>query len=164
MSKRILIIGDAGRGKSTFAKRLSEKTGIPHHSTDDFYWKTFPISAHEREESVRMMEACLKNDEWIIEGTTQWLVKLALDQADLIVYMYFKSIWVQWFYILRRYFKRKNEPLISVLRLLKHVFYKRYNLGYKKGTVTHKEILAPYKNKVVEVTSFKQAKKLLDSM
>jgi adenylate kinase family enzyme len=37
--KRIFILGDAGRGKTTFAEKLSKHTGIPHYSTDDFFWK-----------------------------------------------------------------------------------------------------------------------------
>ena len=164
MYKRIIIIGDAGRGKSTFARKLSEKTGIPHYSTDDFYWKKRPFVAHEREVSETMAKEKFAEDEWIIEGTTQWLVKLGLDRADIIVHMYFKSIFAQWFYILKRHFQRKEDPLASTLHLLKHVFYKRYNLGYKKGAITHKEILAPYKNKVVKVTSFRQTKEFLDGL
>mgnify|MGYP003501371002 CR=1 FL=1 len=162
MYKRILIVGDAGRGKSTFASKLSLKTGIPHYSTDDFYWKERPFVAHEREISEAMAKEKFSEDSWIIEGTTQWLVRHGLDKADIIIHMYFKSIFAQLFYILKRHFQRKDEPMGSTLHLLKHVFYKRYNLGYKKGAVTHREILLPYSEKVIEVTSFRQAHVFLD--
>ncbi len=37
--RRILIVGDSGRGKSTLAKSLSQKLNIKQYSTDDFFWK-----------------------------------------------------------------------------------------------------------------------------
>jgi len=37
--KKIIIIGDAGRGKSTLATKLAEKLGILHYSTDDSFMK-----------------------------------------------------------------------------------------------------------------------------
>lgn len=35
--KRVLIVGDSGRGKTTFAKHLSESLNIQAYSTDDFF-------------------------------------------------------------------------------------------------------------------------------
>lgn len=37
MNKKILIIGASGRGKTTFAKKLSEKLSIQYYETDDFF-------------------------------------------------------------------------------------------------------------------------------
>lgn len=37
MYKKILIIGASGRGKTTFAKILSEKLSITYYETDDFF-------------------------------------------------------------------------------------------------------------------------------
>jgi len=37
--KKIIIIGDAGRGKSTLASKLSKKLNISYYSTDDFFMK-----------------------------------------------------------------------------------------------------------------------------
>jgi len=39
LAKKILIVGDYGRGKTTLAQKLSRKLGIPYYSTDDFYWE-----------------------------------------------------------------------------------------------------------------------------
>ena len=35
---KILIAGDASRGKSTLAEKISKKLNIPFHSTDDFLY------------------------------------------------------------------------------------------------------------------------------
>jgi len=37
--KKIIIIGDAGRGKSTLASKLSKKLNTPHYSTDDYFYE-----------------------------------------------------------------------------------------------------------------------------
>ena len=36
--KRIMIIGCPGSGKSTFARALAKKTGLPLHYLDMMYW------------------------------------------------------------------------------------------------------------------------------
>ncbi len=37
--KRILVIGSGGSGKSTFAERLAQATGLPLIHLDEVYWK-----------------------------------------------------------------------------------------------------------------------------
>ena len=37
--ERILIIGCGGAGKSTLARRLGEKTGLPVVHLDKLYWR-----------------------------------------------------------------------------------------------------------------------------
>ena len=49
---RILIVGDAGRGKSTLASKISAKLGIPHHSTDHFYYEVKFTKIRDRQESI----------------------------------------------------------------------------------------------------------------
>ena len=37
--QRVLVMGSSGSGKSTFARRLSEMTGLPFVSLDALFWK-----------------------------------------------------------------------------------------------------------------------------
>ena len=37
--QRVLVMGSSGSGKSTFARRLSDMTGIPFVSLDALFWK-----------------------------------------------------------------------------------------------------------------------------
>ena len=39
MAQRILIVGCPGSGKTTFALRLAEKTGLPLFHLDSVYWR-----------------------------------------------------------------------------------------------------------------------------
>lgn len=36
--KRVLIVGSPGAGKSTLAKKLAARTGLPLTHLDDLYW------------------------------------------------------------------------------------------------------------------------------
>jgi adenylate kinase family enzyme len=154
--KKILIIGEAGRGKTTLAEKISTKLNIPHYSTDDFFWKTKYTEPREKEIANQLANDKYNENEWIIEGTTQWLIRPGLDGSDIILFLNFKTIFHQWFYIIKRHFSRKNESLKSMLNLLRHVFYKRYKLGYKKDSITHRDLIEPYRDKVTELNSFKQ--------
>ncbi len=37
--KRILVIGSGGSGKTTFSKKLAERSGLPLYHLDALYWK-----------------------------------------------------------------------------------------------------------------------------
>ena len=154
--KKILIVGEAGRGKTTLAKKLSTKLNIPNYSTDDFFWEIKYTKPREKEPANKLAKNHYRKTEWIIEGTTQWLTEPGLKDTNIIIFLNFKTIFHQWFYIIKRHFSREDESLKSMLNLLRHVFYKRHKLGYKKDSITHKDLIKPYMNKVVELNSFKQ--------
>lgn len=145
--RKIIIIGESGRGKTTLAKKLSEKTGITHHQTDDFFWKTKYSEANPREEALEKIKQEYEKDKWIIEGTTFWLLEDGLEKSDIIIFLCFKNLLSQWFSIIRRSFAEKRENVKELFGLLKHVTYKRYGWGYKKGASTHREIIEPYKRR-----------------
>jgi adenylate kinase family enzyme len=65
--KKVAIFGNAGGGKSTLARRLSELTGLPLHQLDLVAFKVGG-GAVPHEEYLRAHAAILANDSWIIEG------------------------------------------------------------------------------------------------
>lgn len=161
---KIIIIGDAGRGKTTLASTISKKLNIPYHSTDDYFYEVKFTKRRDRQESIDQISKNYHSKKWIVEGTTRHLLEPGLESADLIVYLRYKNIFSQWFAIIKRHIIRKDESILQTLRLLKHVFYKRYNLSYKKGTTTHLQFIAPYKSKVVTLSSFKEINNFIDSL
>lgn len=65
--QRILVMGSSGSGKSTFARRLSEATGVPFVSLDALFWKpgwqpSESAVFHER------VTAVLGQPRWVIDG------------------------------------------------------------------------------------------------
>ena len=65
--RKIIVIGCPGSGKSTFARALAEKTGVPLYHLDMLYWnadKTTVDRCVFRERLAKVIE----KDEWIIDG------------------------------------------------------------------------------------------------
>lgn len=162
--KKIFILGDSGRGKTTFAKKLSEKTGIPYFSTDDFFWKVKFTEPNDREKSVEEISHIYNKDEWIMEGTTRRLIVKGLGRAEIIYHFKFRNIFHQYLSIIKRNLTRKEEKLVDLFNLLKHVTYKKYKKGYGNHLPPLEELLAPYKDKIIEVHSFKEIDKILEDI
>jgi adenylate kinase family enzyme len=85
--KKVAVFGNAGGGKSTLSKRLSEITGLPLHVLDKIKHQSegTEVSA---EDYKRAHEKILATDEWIIDGfgcmETLWL---RLNEADTLVFL-----------------------------------------------------------------------------
>jgi adenylate kinase family enzyme len=161
---KILIVGDAGRGKSTLASNLSKRLNIQNYSTDDFYYEVKFTKVRDRQESVDSIKKIFENEKWIIEGTTRHLILPGLDSADIIIHLRYENIPTQWLVLVRRYLERENETIGGLYKLMKHVLYKKYKLGYRKGKLTPTEIIEPNKHKVVTLSSFKEINKFLETL
>ena len=164
---KILIVGDAARGKSTLASKISKKLGIPHYSTDDFYYEVKFSKLRDRKESIESIEKIFQNEKWIVEGTTRHLILSGLDSADIIINLRYKNIPTQWLVLIKRYFNRKGEVVENIgglLQLMKHVLYKKHHLAHRKGKFTPTEIIEPHKHKVITLSSFKEIDKFINSL
>jgi len=67
---RVVIIGNAGGGKSTLARKLAKKRGLPHVEVDKLLWQEgwqlTPTDVYEKQHSE-----LLERDEWVIDGVGQ---------------------------------------------------------------------------------------------
>jgi len=160
--KKILIVGDAGRGKSTLALKLSQKLKIPHYSTDDFYYEVKFSKVRDRQESIAKISEIFKKEEWIVEGTTEYLLEAGLHSADKIIHLKYRNILTQWLLIIKRYFQRDNDTVLGSLKLMRHVLYKKYGLGYRKGKRTPTILVEPRKHEVITLSSFKEINDFLN--
>lgn len=66
--KRVIVIGSPGSGKSVFARKLREKTGLPLVSLDNVWWKADRTHLTQQEFDERLA-GILTKDEWIIDGS-----------------------------------------------------------------------------------------------
>jgi adenylate kinase family enzyme len=65
--QRVLVMGSSGSGKSTFARRLSDITGIPAVSIDALFWKPGWVES-DKEDFRRRMTDVARAPRWIMDG------------------------------------------------------------------------------------------------
>ncbi len=163
--KKILIIGDAGRGKTNFAEKLSEKLGIKKYSTDDFFWEVKFTKPRGKEKDIEMAkEVFEKEDSWIVEGTTRRMLKLGLAEADKIFYLTYKNTFQQVWVLYKRYRTRKHETFKGLCELIMHQYKKRKKIGKFKNEESFEDVLHPYEEKVIRLESFKEINDYLEKV
>lgn len=84
--KRVLIIGCPGAGKSTFGRKLAEKTGLPLHYLD-MIWHKADRTTVTRDEFDEKLAAILHTDEWIIDGNYMRTLPDRLGYADTVFFL-----------------------------------------------------------------------------
>lgn len=82
-----------------------------------------------------MIKKEFAKNSWIVEGTTRHLIELGLDSADRILFLEHENLLKQYIILFKRYLSRHNETFIDAIKLAKHLFMKRYNLGINKHKV-----------------------------
>jgi adenylate kinase family enzyme len=84
--QRVLVMGSSGSGKSTFAMRLSEITGIPYVSLDALFWKPGWVKSDKAEFQERVTEAA-RQTRWIMDGNFHsHLVEVRRDVSDTVIW------------------------------------------------------------------------------
>lgn len=80
---KVIVIGSPGAGKSTFARKLRDVTGIPLYYLDRI-WHRPDRTNVTREEFDRRLNEILKKDRWIIDGNYQRTLELRLKRCDTV--------------------------------------------------------------------------------
>lgn len=84
IGSRVLVIGMAGAGKSTFSRELSARTGLPVIHLDVHYWKPGWMKPSESEWREKQ-RALLSEPAWIADGNDPETLDLRLERADTVV-------------------------------------------------------------------------------
>lgn len=98
--KRVLVIGSGGAGKSTFARRLSERTGLPLIHLDAEYWLPGWVEP-SRERWTGTVERLIAGDAWIIDGNFGGTMDRRIEACDTVIFLDI-SRWVCLARVIRR--------------------------------------------------------------
>ena len=82
--KRVMVIGCPGSGKTTFAEKLNQCTGLPLYYLDAIWHK--PDKTHiPREDFDQRLREILTTDRWIIDGNYSRTVEMRLKECDTVI-------------------------------------------------------------------------------
>lgn len=152
---KIYIVGPVSSGKSTLAKKLSDKLGIPYHALDEVVhipdksnpWGTRRRGAEERD---NLFCSIIHQPEWVIEDVGRPCFEKAFKAADRIILLEV-PVKVRNYRIIKRWIKQK-------LGIEKCIYNPRYEMlqcmlqwskNYDKGKDELKVRISPYQEKVV---------------
>jgi hypothetical protein len=103
---RDLVDGMMGSGKSTFARSLAAKTGLPVIHLDLHYWK--PGWARPLDDEWRdRQRALLLDEEWIIDGNYKETLALRLERAQTVIFL--DTAW--WLCASRAFLRGLRKPV-----------------------------------------------------
>lgn len=83
--EKILIIGCAGSGKTTFSKKLSKKLGLPTIHLDQLYWQD-DWTTVSRPVFDSLLQSELEKTRWIIDGNFNRTLPHRLTYCDTVFY------------------------------------------------------------------------------
>ena len=86
---KVLVFGNSGSGKSTYAQALAAWEGIPHLDLDAIVWEPGKIAVQRSTESVAasLQGFIDSHPAWVIEGCYGELVRSASTQCTLLVFL-----------------------------------------------------------------------------
>src|SRR6478672_12302851 len=93
--QRALVIGSPGAGKSTFARALAARTGLPLIHLDREYHLPGWVEPPEADWRARI-DQLIAGDRWIIDGNYGGSMDVRLNRADTVILLDYPSWLCLW--------------------------------------------------------------------
>ena len=84
--ERIVIIGCGGAGKSTLARQMGEKLGLPVVHLDQLWWKPGWVESTPEEFDGKLAVE-LEKPQWIMDGNFDRTIPARIAKCDAIIYL-----------------------------------------------------------------------------
>lgn len=94
-ARRIAIIGSPGAGKSTLARAIGARTGLPVIHLDQLHWEPGWTEPEERVWQARVAQAA-EGERWIIDGNYGGTMETRFARADLVLWLDFPTALCLW--------------------------------------------------------------------
>src|SRR5205814_6845855 len=87
LMRRVSVIGNTGAGKSTVARALATRLGVPYVELDELHWREHWRQA-DADELIARVSPIVAEDGWVIDGM-YWrkIGGLVLRRADTVVWI-----------------------------------------------------------------------------
>lgn len=173
--KRMYIIGTMASGKTTLAKKISQRLNIPHYDLDEIFWKRKYDLKRSDKECRKLLEKLAKRKEWIIEGVFSKWVEPGMKRSQLIVWLDLKFATLAWRLIIRKLGRKSGqfkEKWSDTLRMLKqnfqyvnmeHLAKKQDNWAYKTRD-THTALMKKHKIPCIRLKKTKEIQEFLKTL
>jgi adenylate kinase family enzyme len=107
--ERVAVVGPGGAGKSTFARELGRRTGLPVIHLDQHFWQ--PGWREPPKDVWRQIQTELVGgDEWVIDGNYGGTFDLRFTRADTVVVLQPSRVTCV-FGALRRSLRSRGTPI-----------------------------------------------------
>lgn len=165
---KIYIVGSVASGKTTLAKKLSNKLGIKGTNLDgivhikDKTNKEWGNIRRTDEEINLLFKTIIMKPQWVIEDSGRKMFSEGMEAADIIIHLK-PRIFVRKIRVMTRFFKQKlgleDSLYTPSIHMLKFMFKALNN--YETGKDDLEARLNQYTNKVVILSSGKEIKNYL---
>lgn len=89
--QKVLIIGCGGAGKSTLARKMGEKTGLPVVHLDKLFWHPGWVES-KKDEIDEKIYFELEKPQWIMDGNYNRTLPERLKHCDTVIYLDFSRL------------------------------------------------------------------------
>ena len=158
------MVGVSASGKSTFARELAEKTGIPLVHMDAIMWRPGWQYVGD-EETVARLDEESRAPAWIIEGYVPKEARpFVFERADRIIHLDYAPRVAALRY-LRRWLQHRRHPRPELPGSPERFSPRFLKLVWQKGeTSSLRRFLEDASEKVVTLSSPRQARAFLESL
>ena len=84
--RRIAIIGPGGAGKSTLARQIGAKTGLPVIHLDAHYWHAGWVEP-PKDGWAETVQRLIEGEAWVMDGNYGGTMEIRLEAADTILFL-----------------------------------------------------------------------------